>query len=85
MTRWYVNQLPTRTLVKQIELVCASDAMVMELICWNPQRNWYRAWEILLKDRLCCTEEQMMLVTVLLADQLCEVDIRTRTPVDEHQ
>lgn len=86
MQRWYVNTRPTQTTVNQITEICASECAVMRLVMWDPQRNWCEAWEILLRDRLEITAQQRLLVNLILANHLCEVNgIRSRTPVDEHQ
>jgi len=86
MQRWYVNTRPTQHTVNQITEICASECVVMRLVMWEPQRNWCEAWEILLKDRLEITAQQRLLVDMILAHSLCEVNgIRSRTPVDKHQ
>ena len=86
MQRWYVNTKPTQTTVDQITEICASECVVMRLVMWEPQRNWCEAWEILLRDRLTITAQQRLLVDVILAHSLCEVNgIRSRTPAVEHQ
>lgn len=86
MQRWYVNTRPTQHTVNQITEICASECAVMRLVMWDPQRNWCEAWEILLKDRLTITAQQRLLVDLILANCVCEVNgIRSRTPVDEPQ
>ena len=56
----------------------------MRVVMWDPQRNWSEAWEVVLKDRRTIAPQQRLLVDLILADHLCEVNaVRSRTPVDE--
>lgn len=86
MQRWYVNTRPTQHTVNQITEICASECVVMRLVMWEPQRNWCEAWEILLRDRLEITAQQRLLVELILADCVCEVNSTcTRTVEEDYQ
>ena len=83
MQRWYVNTRPTQTTVNQITEICASECVVMRLIYWDPPSQWCEAWEVVLRDRLEITAQQRLLVDVILAHSLCEVNSTPTRIVEE--